>query len=79
MNDDKRDLQSARSAYNARKTESSIIAWVCSSEWTEVDRSEYGEYDPDGPRGTVYRSGEYTSDLYLCNAYQGDILIGEIP
>jgi len=30
---DKADIDSARSRYNARRTESSLIAWICSDVW----------------------------------------------
>jgi hypothetical protein len=36
VNDDSKDLRAARSAYNARKSDSSLVAWVCSPEWTMV-------------------------------------------
>lgn len=33
---DEDDINDARSAYNARKSESSLIAWICSPEWTRA-------------------------------------------
>lgn len=34
MNDDAQDLRRARSRYNSRQTDSVLIAWICSPEWT---------------------------------------------
>ena len=36
---DRQDIDEARSRYNARKTESSLIAWICSPEWTDPQMS----------------------------------------
>ena len=51
---DESDIRAARSAYNARKSESSLIAWICSPEWT----SAIG-YDLPGNRGSVKGRSSY--------------------
>lgn len=35
------DINEARSRYNARKTESTLIAWICSDAWADGSRFEH--------------------------------------
>lgn len=71
MNDDSRDVREARSRYNARRTESSLIAWVCSPQW--YDHGDRYEIDRD-IRGAQYKRGS----TFALNARSGDTFHGEI-
>ncbi len=63
---DETDIRTARSRYNARRTESSLVAWICSPEWTKVSSN------PSGMRGMrVYSGVGYTVG-------RADVMSGEI-
>lgn len=67
--DDEESIRDARSAYNARKTESTLIAWICSPEWTTA-RVEH-------PRDRYYRGAVYRTDrrsARLMDECSGEIL-----
>ena len=80
---DEESIATARSRYNARKTTSPLIVWICSDEWSDVGqwlaREGEGDMSDRGPRGTIHRSDEYPcmedSPEY---AYSGDHFSGEI-
>lgn len=60
MNDDSQDLRIARSRWNARKTDSSLIAWVCSPEWTQP--MPIPPWATEADRGSVIRLRKIPSD-----------------
>jgi len=65
---DKADITEARSRYNARKTESNIIAWICSDGWRDVN--------PRNPtlRGAVY----FGSACIPTNTASGEIVARQL-
>lgn len=65
---DESDIRTARSRFNARKTESPLIAWICSDVWTHP--TEWTRYPDQYTRGLVHTSGEGT---YGDNVASGEI------
>lgn len=70
---DESDIVTARSRYNARRTESSLIAWICDPTWAPHPE----EYPKSDIRGAVYASthtgypGDYAPDP--CDTASGEI------
>lgn len=64
MTNDTEDLQRARALWNARKSDSSLLGWTLSPEWTMVGPTERTQ-------GTKYMRGS-TRPLYV-NECHGEI------
>jgi hypothetical protein len=76
MGDDSKDLASARSRWNARITDSSVIAWICSDAWT---RAHYPAI-PAIPRLTGVSWSVRGSATYATNGVvSGEITGGFTP
>lgn len=66
-------INEARSRYNARKTDSSLIEWICSEVWTDVY--------PLPPWGEGYRGHKETDGRTrdYANMISGEIEIARFP
>lgn len=68
------DVTAARAAYAARKTDSSLIAWVSSEEWT--DTRSYRFAPGESQHGRDFRGSVYCDQS--CVVPSGTTVSGEI-
>lgn len=72
---DEDDIHRARSRYNARKTDSPLIAWICSPEW---DNPAATWYPDQTTRGLIHESGAKSEWRYGSATYGANVAHGEI-